>query len=162
MFSKLKEKHESIEGYVSFILLLAMTIVMMMEVVARFIFQSSFQWSVELSRYLFVWFIFISASYAITQNTHIRIEGLNNLLPAKIRPYLVLIGNFLWVMLSLFVAYIGIKYSVDALNSGQISTVMRIPMGFIYLAIPVGYVLMALRLLLHEIKMVKKNPQNNT
>lgn len=161
MFSKIKQNHQSIEGYVSFLLLLAMTVVMMMEVIARFVFQSSFQWSVELARYLFVWFIFISASYAITQNTHIRIDGLINLLPSKIRPYLKLIGSILWVLFSLFVAYIGIIYSIDALGSNQTSTVMRIPMGIVYLAIPVGYALMALRLLLHEIKKVKDQPQNN-
>ncbi|WP_216828662.1 TRAP transporter small permease [Alkalihalobacterium elongatum] len=153
-----ERKKIPIEGYVCFLLLLAITIIMGLEVVARYVFSNSFRWSGELSRYLFIWFIFIGASYAIIEKTHIRIESIKMAFPVKVRPYLELLGNILWFAFSIFVAYIGFKYSVNMLSGkGNISTAMRIPLGIIYISIPIGYTLMAFRLLQQAYKDFKSN-----
>ncbi|OLO36341.1 hypothetical protein BTR23_15845 [Alkalihalophilus pseudofirmus] len=143
-----EQKKIPIEGYVCFLLLFAITIIMGMEVVARYVFSNSFRWSGELARYLFIWFIFVGSSYALIEKTHIRIEALKMAFPVKVRPYLELTGNVLWFIFSIFIAYIGFKYSINMLSgTGNISTAMRIPLGIIYISIPIGYTLMALRLL---------------
>lgn len=150
-----------VDSYVSFVLLALITIVMAMEVIARYIFNDSFRFASELSRYLFIWFTFISASYAITEKTHIRIEAFMKLWPEKFHPYIKLLGNVLWFFFSVFIAYIGFQYSVNMLqNTTNVSSAMKIPMGFIYLSIPIGYALMALRLLQVEYKNYKETIKN--
>lgn len=144
-----KSKREPIEGYACFILLALICIVMGLEVVARYVFNSSFRWAAELSRFLFIWFIFVGSSYAIVKNTHIRIEAIFSFLPKKLQPHIEFFGNILWFVFSLLIAYLGFDYSINMLSEGtNLSSAMRIPMGIIYIAIPVGYVLMAMRLLL--------------
>jgi C4-dicarboxylate transporter, DctQ subunit len=152
-----KGKKIPIEGYICFLLLLFITIVMGMEVVARYVLSNSLRWSGELARYLFIWFIFISTSYAIIEKTHIRIESLQRVFPKVTRPYLELFGNILWFIFSIFVAYVGFTYSFEMIESGNISSAMRIPIGFIYISIPIGYSLMALRLLTHGYKDFKSS-----
>lgn len=154
-------KKKPIESYVCFILLALITVVMAMEIIARYIFNDSFRFASELSRYLFIWFVFISASYAIVKNTHIRIEGFIKLWPKKLHPYLKLLGNILWFLFSLFIAYIGFRYSINMLqNTANVSSAMKIPMGFIYLSIPIGYALMVIRLIQSEFKQFKKVSDN--
>ncbi|MBM4763837.1 TRAP transporter small permease [Bacillus sp. B15-48] len=144
-----------IEGYVCFILLMAISIVMGMEIVARYVFSNSFRWAGELSRYLFIWFTFVGASYAIIENSHIKIEALKMAFPEKVRPYLEMVGNILWFLFSVFIAYIGFKYSINLLGSNNTSTAMQIPIGIVYISIPIGYTLMAFRLLWLAIKEFK-------
>lgn len=144
-----------LEAYVSVFLLFTMTVLMTMEIIARYIFQSSFIWAEELTRYLFIWFIFISSSYAITRKAHIRIESVMYLFPKKIRPYLHLIGTIIWFVFSVFLAYMGFDYSMQMLNAGSMSPSLGISMGIVYLGIPIGFVLMAFRLLMITIKDIR-------
>jgi C4-dicarboxylate transporter, DctQ subunit len=156
-----KPKRAPIEGYICFIILAVMCCVMGIEVVARYAFNSSLRWAGELSRYLFIWFIFIGASYAIVQNTHIRIEAFFSFLPKRIQPYMEMLGNILWCGFSILIAYIGFMYSFDMLAQGtNMSAAMKIPMGIIYLAIPVGYTLMAIRLLQEGFNQFKSRQKN--
>ncbi|CAM4204219.1 TRAP transporter small permease [Lacicoccus alkaliphilus] len=153
-----KTTKKPIEAYVSLLLLAVMTVIMFAEVIARYIFNSSISWSSELVRYLFIWFIFISASYAVVEKAHIRIESIPMIIPTKIRPYTNLIGKFIWASLSIFVAYIGLQYSLTVWNST--SPALQWSMGLMYLGIPIGYFLMTLRLikqLIVEIRSLKSS-----
>ncbi|WP_066304047.1 TRAP transporter small permease [Bacillus sp. FJAT-29814] len=161
MSAEQKQKKIPIEGFICFLLLLFITLVMGMEVVARYIFNHSLRWSGELARYLFIWFIFISSSYAIIEKTHIRIESLQRVFPKVTRPYLEFIGNIFWFIFSIFIAYVGFTYSFEMIESGNISTAMRIPVGFIYISIPIGYTLMALRLITDGYKVFRSNKPVN-
>lgn len=150
------KKKTPIEGYICFILLAIISLVMGMEIVARFIFNNSFRFASELSRYLFIWFIFIGTSYAIIEKTHIRIEAFIFIFPKRIRPFAELLGNVLWFLFSLMIAYIGFQYSIEMIQKGtNLSSAMQLPLGFVYISIPIGYALMAFRLLQEGINSFK-------
>ena len=151
-----QKKRRPLEGYICFALLITMTLVMFVGVVFRYVFNSSLSWSEELSRYLFIWFIFLSTSYAVTEKAHIRVESLNRVVPKKIRPYINIVGKIIWFALGLFVTYLGIKYAMTM--NGSVSAAMKIPMSIVYLGIPLGYFLMSLRLLSQIIESIK-NPE---
>ncbi|MEI3607655.1 TRAP transporter small permease [Pseudogracilibacillus sp. SE30717A] len=150
------KKRRPIEGYMCFGLLLTMTFVMFIGVIFRYVFNASLSWSEELSRYLFIWFIFISTSYAVTERAHIRVEALNGLVPKKIRPYINIIGRIIWFAFSLFVTYLGVTYALSMTTS--VSAAMKLPMSLVYFGIPLGYFLMSLRLFFQIIESIK-NPE---
>lgn len=156
MMDKKEKKKVPIEGYASFVLLFAMTFIMFIGVVSRYFFNASLSWTEELARYMFVWFIFISMSYAVTQRAHIRIDAINSIIPVKIRPYTNILGKIVWLAFSLFVTYLGITYAMDLTNS--VSAALNLPMTFVYFGIPIGYFLMSIRLLVQIIQAIK-NPQ---
>ncbi|GAA0335141.1 hypothetical protein GCM10008931_28420 [Oceanobacillus oncorhynchi subsp. oncorhynchi] len=140
-----EKKRAPIEGYICVLLFIVMTAVLFLEIIARYFFNASISWTGELSRYLFIWFIFISASYAVAERAHIRVESLHHLLPVKIRPIANIIGMIIWFGVTSLVTYLGIDYALTMMNS--ISAAMKLPMGLVYLGIPTGYGLMSLRLL---------------
>lgn len=146
-----KPMKKPIEAYASFSILLIMTLVMFAAVVSRYVFNSSIVWAEELSRYLFVWFVFISASYAVITKAHIRVEALNMIIPKKIRPYVNLIGSFIWMLFSLYISYLGFQYAFNLYIQSATSAALNLPMGVVYLGIPIGYFLMAIRIFVVEI-----------
>lgn len=66
----------------------ATILVVTAQVASRYVFDSPFNWTEELSRLLFAWMIFVGAALAIREGTHIRVPVLVERLPARVRRYL--------------------------------------------------------------------------
>lgn len=156
-----KKTKEPFEAYICVVLFTLIVIVLTAEVIARYVFNSSFRWSEELSRFLFIWLIFISASYAALKKSHIYIETFFMILPKKVKPYAQLIGNVVWLLFALFACYLGIDQTLAIYGTAQLSPGMQIPMYLVYVSIPLGYLLMSFRvlqLIVLEIKDLRKKP----
>jgi C4-dicarboxylate transporter DctQ subunit len=69
------------EGLISF-LMAAMTLVTFMQVIARYIFNYSFVWALELTGIMFAWLIFIGMSYGVRVGAHIGVDALVKTLSA--------------------------------------------------------------------------------
>jgi C4-dicarboxylate transporter DctQ subunit len=63
------------EGLIGF-LLAAMTLVAFGQVVARYIFNYSFTWALELTTTLFAWMIFLGIPYGVRVGSHIGVDAL--------------------------------------------------------------------------------------
>jgi len=131
--------------------------VLSLQVVLRYIFKASNAWSDELARYLFIWFIFIGASYAAKNVAHIRIESINNIYPIKMRKIIYKIGVVAWIVFNIAVTYIGFKFTINIFNSNQMSLGLGVRMGYFYLAIPIGYAMMTIRIIQKQIVEEIKN-----
>ena len=58
------------------LLLTVMTLITFTQVVARYVFNFSFVWALELNTFLFAWLIFLGASYGVRVGSHIGVEML--------------------------------------------------------------------------------------
>jgi C4-dicarboxylate transporter DctQ subunit len=63
------------EGLIAF-LLAAMTVVTFVQVIARYVFNFSFTWALELTTILFAWMIFIGIPYGVRVGSHIGVDAL--------------------------------------------------------------------------------------
>ncbi len=63
------------EGLIAF-LMAAMTVVTFMQVVARYVFNYSFVWALELTGVMFAWLIFVGMSYGVRVGAHIGVDAL--------------------------------------------------------------------------------------
>ena len=61
----LKILDEHAEDVLAVILMSAATLIIVIQVIMRYLFKNSLSWSEEMARYLFVWMTFISISYGI-------------------------------------------------------------------------------------------------
>jgi len=126
------------------ILLIAMCLVTFAQVFFRFVIVHSLPWSEEFSRYSLVWASFLGASIALKRGLHIGVEAVIGKLPEGKRRSIYLITL---VLLLLFLFTVMVKgFQLAQFNMRQSSPAMRIPMGFPYLAIPVGSLLMMIHL----------------
>lgn len=73
------------EGVIAFLLAL-MTLITFMQVVARYVFNYSFVWALELVMYLFGAMIFLGIAYGVRVGAHIGIDAVTRMLsPPKAR-----------------------------------------------------------------------------
>lgn len=67
--------HRLEEGLIA-CLLAAMTCVTFAQVVARYVFNYSFVWALELNTFLFAWLIFLGMAYGVRVGSHIGVDAL--------------------------------------------------------------------------------------
>ena len=125
-------------------LLAAMAVMVFANVALRFLTDYSILWVEEASRYAMVWLTFIGAGPVLRYGGHIGIETLQQSLPRAapaLRALVVaLLGAFFVVMI-----VVGVRYAT--LTWGQTTPVMQIPVGAVYLAMPIGFALLTIHLL---------------
>lgn len=141
-----------IELNISSIFLLIMLVLLSLQVIGRFIFKYSNSWSEELARYMFVWFVYLTASYAVYRQAHIKIDGTINMFPKKIRKYIALVGDSIFLIYCIVLTYYSAKYTIAINLSGQVSLGLGIKMSYVYASIPVCHSLMAIRLIINIIQ----------
>lgn len=142
---KLKKFIDNFEGYCCVFSLSAMSIIIFIQVVFRYILKASLPWSEEVSRYLLVWTTFFGGAYGVKTGAHIGVEAFTLLLPEKYRKILSIFITLCSMVLCVFIFKYGMMIVKSQLTKGQVSPAMRIPMGYVYLAIPVGMVLFIIR-----------------
>lgn len=81
MFLNIVNKVE--EGVISLLLVL-MTLLVFMEVVLRFGFNTGLLWAQELTLHMSAWFVLFGASYGIKVGAHIGVDAVVRLLPDKV------------------------------------------------------------------------------
>jgi C4-dicarboxylate transporter DctQ subunit len=74
-----------IEEDIMSLLLVTMTLLVFVEVVLRFGFNTGILWAQEATLHLSAWFVLFGASYGIKAGTHIGVDAVVNLFPSKIK-----------------------------------------------------------------------------
>jgi C4-dicarboxylate transporter DctQ subunit len=115
------------------------------QVVLRYVFHSSIQWSVEIARWFVVWMTFAGSAYAFKVGAHVSVEAVVNILPAKPRRIVEKIASMLTVFFFIAMTYYGSLFLLDSIRKGQVAPASRLPMALAYAAIPIGSVMILTR-----------------
>jgi TRAP-type C4-dicarboxylate transport system permease small subunit len=132
-----------------------MTALVFCQVVMRYIFGNSLSWSEELARFIFMWLSWVGASYAVKERSHFRVEMFANLLRGRHRKRFELLILAVWFGFSVVLAGLGTQLMIFLMETGQISAAMEIPMSWVYASVPAGCALMAIRLVVEIVKVLK-------
>ncbi|MBZ2174909.1 TRAP transporter small permease [Schnuerera sp. xch1] len=143
----LKWLDENLEKFVLGVFLSIMVVVMGIQVVARYVFNSSLTWSEELTRFIFVWSAFLTLPYTIKFGISLKIDQLLNLFTKDIRKVLNIISHILMLVFFIFMLYNATDVVRSAINSGQRSPAIGLPMYLIQVSSVVGFALTIVRVL---------------
>lgn len=122
-----------------------MTGLLCLQIVLR-LFDATIPWAEELARYLFVWAMYLSISYCIKDDRHIRIRVLVDLLPKRGREAVLVLADLIFMAFSMSVAWFGYQVVMRSLALGQIAPALEIPIAVLYCSVLVGSVLNIIRL----------------
>lgn len=123
------------------LMLFTMVVIVFLQILVRFVLPKmglvvSVPWTEELARYLMIWCIFLGAAAAARSGDLIAMDTLVTSLSSrngwrvKLFAYLVTLSFFV------FLIYIGIRWMEFGFM--ERSTVMNLPMVYVYLSMPVG------------------------
>lgn len=140
-------------------LMSAMTILIFVQVIMRKVFSNSLSWSEELARYLFIWLIYLGISYGSKIMKHLKIDAGLRLFPERMRPYIVILGDILFLLFAIYIMITGWKLCLIQIKLGKTSPALKLPLQYVYAAPMVGFGLAAFRQLqtiLYRSKLLKE------
>ena len=139
--------------YALTLLSVVLTLSVFLQVLIRFVFKYPLPWTEEIARIAFVYCIFVGATIAVRENSHLQVDFLLVILPKKVARVLVLLGMLLVGMFLVFVTWQGV---VLVLATGvQMSPVMQVPFKYLYLILPVSGALMLLYLVANMLALIR-------
>jgi len=138
--------YENFEKYFCAFIMAVMVICLGAQVFFRFVLDAALTWSEELSRFAFVWVIYMGASMAAMERVHIRVTVPQLLLPSQYRHYATVFADFIWLIFNLFFAYQGILQLKHMFTFTFTSPAMQWNTAFVYAIIPLGFFLMSFRI----------------
>jgi len=136
--------HRLEEGLIAF-LLAAMTLITFAQVVARYVFNYSFTWALELAMFIFGGLIFLGLSYGVRVKAHIGVDALIKALPKKAARITGIAACILCLIYTVIVFYGAWVYVSKMYTIGILAQDMPIPQWIPRLVLPVGFALLFIR-----------------
>ena len=133
-------------GAVLVALMAGMAVLVIANVFARYVFNHSFVWAEELSRYMRIWVGFLGSGLVLRAGAHIAVDVFQDLLPRRAAQAMRVAVLAVLATCIAAMAWLGTQYVHFAW--GQESPILNWNFGLIYLAIPIGAVLMGVHLAL--------------
>ena len=110
---------DKLEVFIGAVFLALMVVFTTLQIVGRYLFSTPFPWTEEMTRYMFVWMVFISIGYAVKTGEHIRITFVRSLLRPGLRLYLDILCNILCFGFSVICMIEGYKLlSIPGISAG--------------------------------------------
>ena len=147
---KLIEKYEKVMDWLTSGILIALLLIVLAQIVSRYVFNDSLPWTEEAARYLMIWGVLLGVGLAYLNGYLISIEAFTDRFPAPVRRVVQIFNT----LLSLFFTGILTAYGVNLciLGTQMESPALEIPYVWIYLAIPVGAGLLFVLFLIRPLK----------
>lgn len=153
--SLLKWLNDNIEEFLMAILLCLIVIIMGLQVIMRYVFNSSLPWSEELVRYFFVWTSFLSLSYCIKNESSIKVVQLINIMPKRVQYYMKVITNIIILLFLILLTKISIEVVVNTYLKHTTSPAVGLPMYLVQFSTVLGFILSVIRIIQSSLVTIK-------
>lgn len=131
-----------------------MLVVIFAQVVSRYVFNWTPEWSEELARYLFVWVVFIGSALIMGESGHLAVQFVPNhfkgTATGKLMEIIINLSGYVFILILLTQ---GAK--MTRVMTFQISPGLEIPMSWVYAVIPLSSALMLLYLVKDTVRIFK-------
>jgi len=146
-----------LSGYLSGFAILAATLIIVEQVVLRYVWNAATIWQVEIAVYLLIAATFLGAPYGLKHNAHINIDMAIYKLPSRFRYRLDIATASIAMLFCIILSWRGCimwweAWKGDWLSSSLLST----PLIYPYAIIPVGMILTSLQYVIKISELVRK------
>lgn len=117
-------------------LVAAVVVLVLLEVLSRYVLQYSFFFSEEITRFLFIWMVFLGGSVAVKRAAHFKLDAFAKLLRPSSARWFQLTRDVCVVLFSLLLLIGGVR--VVQLNLQNLSPALALPMGYVYAIVPIS------------------------
>jgi C4-dicarboxylate transporter, DctQ subunit len=124
-----------------------MAIIIILQVFQRYVVQHSLDWPEELARYLFIYSVYIGASYAALGRRHLEVTIVRTVFGEKIGKFFTIIAYIISSFFCGMMVLWGIKMVSFVIATHQVAPALQFPMYIAYICMPLGFGLMCLRTL---------------
>ena len=133
----LRKRLDKVLEFICCTLLALMTILVTWQVVSRYVLNNPSTVTEELVLFSFVWMGLLGGAYLFGKNEHMAMTFLFDKLSEKNQ---IKVRIFFELVIMAFAVFILVfdGWNMSKLSMGQLSSSLQIPMGYIYLALPLS------------------------
>ena len=156
---RLKQYVDRVLSWTLVVLMSVLVIDVLWQVFSRYVLGDPSSVTEELARFLLIWVGLLGAAYAAGQRMHLAVDILPNKLdpPKKARLDILLLVGIIIFTLAVMV-FGGSRLVQITLFLGQTAAALQMPLGYIYIALPVSGLLIAFYALIEIIEILKGVP----
>lgn len=144
--ARIERAFVTLNGAVLVLFLMGMALMLGWNVAGRYLTGNSLTWADEVARYSMIWVTFLGAGLALREGAHAAITNAQDALPTGGQR--ALRGLILLIMFAFFAFMVWVGLDYMGRMSVQKSAALRVPMKWIYAAMPVGFALLIVHLAL--------------
>lgn len=108
----------------------------LLQVIWRYLFNAPFMWTEELARDLGIWMVLLGTGLMLREQGHLGFE----ILPVRWKPALRLVTDLSVIFFAGSLLRASLRFMAASIN--RESAAIRMPLWILYLAVPVGLVVM--------------------
>ncbi len=138
---------KNIERWALLVFYTMLVATMAIEVIRREVLANSSIWGEEIVRYSFIYLAWIGAASAVKSRGHIRIDVLFHYVSPRGKALLYMLGDIVMFVIALFALYWSFETVAVSWRFGSVSHGLRVSMVWFLMAVPIGFSLMAFRLI---------------
>lgn len=136
---KVRDTIDKVLGTLLIILMVALVMDVVWQVAARYLVKSPSSFTDELARFLLMWVGLMGAAYALGKKRHLALDLLPQKLKGKKKKNLLILINVLVILFAFTVLVVGgIRLVYITLTLDQISAALGVPLGYVYLSLPLS------------------------
>ena len=133
----LRKRLDKVLEFICCTLLALMTILVTWQVVSRYVLNNPSTVTEELVLFSFVWMGLLGGAYLFGKNEHMAMTFLFDKLSEKNQIKVIIFFELVIMAFAVFILVFG-GWNMSKLSMGQLSSSLQIPMGYIYLALPLS------------------------
>ncbi len=135
----MRKKVDKILEYSLITILSILVIDVLWQVASRYLLASPSTFTDELAGFLLIWVTLLGAAYVSGQNKHLSIELLISKMNAKNAKKLQFFIHIIIITFTFFIMIIGGLWLIyTRFHLGQVSAALQLPLGYVYMALPVS------------------------
>ena len=154
-FSKFNEWLEKAVYLLATFIVANMVLALFLSALVRYLSGTGYDWFIELPPVLTSWLVFPMLGPLLKSGSHIKVDVLNNILSPRKLSLLRLVISLIALVASIIFLMAGIEATSLYFKLGQVMELeIEIPVWWVYLAFPTGFLIMAvfaLELVLSEL-----------
>lgn len=124
------------QEYLSLLFFAIMCVLMVLQLLSRYIFSSPLLFTEEFSRLCYVWVAFLGLAVAHRRGDHIKIDLFMGILPPAARKAVEGVINMACIVILAYIGYWGVEYAI--FNQWNVAASVDFPLYYVYAALPVG------------------------
>ncbi|PWD98731.1 TRAP transporter small permease [Marinilabilia rubra] len=139
----LRQKIDKLLEIFLVVLMSTLVVDVVWQVASRYIFSNPSSFTDELAVFLLIWVGMAGAAYVKGKNEHLAIDILPDKLTPNRKSRLLIFINFLIILFSLTIMVVGGTWLVyTRFQMGQVSSALQVPIGYVYMIVPISGLLM--------------------